>query len=345
MTEQKKEGLQKTLLVFNCHEGWVYQLGCLGFKMDIVVGLGGRYKSGWDERMRPVPANSRLVTLKEAIASPSEYYCIIAHNTTDLLDVKSRSGPRLLVLHTTIAGRAAEEKTATSPEKLRDMLHRYLELVGGHVVATSPDKGKSWGFTEDIVSFGVDVNEYPAYSGREASGLRICNFINSRRKILMWDFHERAFGAVPVRLVGHNPGMAGVQAADNFEHLKKLLASHRFYIHTAEPRYEAGFNMSTVEAMAAGMPVLGNRHPTSPVEHGVSGFLSDEPAQLGEYARQLLADRELAVSMGRQARKTAIRDFSIEKFREGFLKSIEKARKKWLNRTAEPAAAQLRPAR
>jgi len=159
----------------------------------------------------------------------------------------------------------------------------------------------------------------------------------------MWDFHERAFAAVPVRLVGHNPGMAGVRAADNFEHLKKLFASHRFYIHTAEPHYEAGFNMSTVEAMAAGMPVLGNRHPTSPVEHEVSGFLSDEPEQLGKYAKMLLADRELAVSMGRQARKTAMRDFSIDGFRDGFLNSIETARKKWLNRTAEPPAALLRP--
>ena len=38
--------------------------------------------------------------------------------------------------------------------------------------------------------------------------------------------------------------------------------------------------MATVEAMAAGMPIIGNRHPDSPVEHGVNGFLSDDPAEL-----------------------------------------------------------------
>lgn len=144
----------------------------------------------------------------------------------------------------------------------------------------------------------------------------------------MWDFHERAFENVPVRLVGYNPGMEGVSAAADWDELKKLLSSHRFYIHTADARYEEGFNMSTVEAMAAGMAVLGNRHPGSPVEHGVSGFLSDDAAELGKYAMMLLEDLKLAAAMGQQARKTATERFSISKFKAGFLKSIETARAK-----------------
>lgn len=71
--------------------------------------------------------------------------------------------------------------------------------------------------------------------------------------------------------------MPGVEAAKNWDNLKEMLQLHRFYIHTADPRYEDGVNMATLEAMAAGMPVLGNRHPTSPIEHGKSGFLSDNP--------------------------------------------------------------------
>ena len=61
--------------------------------------------------------------------------------------------------------------------------------------------------------------------------------------------------------------------------------------------------MATLEAMAAGLPVLGNPHPTSPIEHGVSGFLSDDPAELHASAERLLQDRELAVHMGKEARK------------------------------------------
>jgi glycosyltransferase involved in cell wall biosynthesis len=94
--------------------------------------------------------------------------------------------------------------------------------------------------------------------------------------------------------------------------------------------------MATIEAMAAGMPVLGNRHPTSPIKHGLSGFLSDDPDGLRKYARILLEDRDLAAKMGQQARKTAVEHFSVSKFKESFLESIETARRKWESRAVNP---------
>jgi len=127
-----------------------------------------------------------------------------------------------------------------------------------------------------------------------------------------------------------------------------MLQSHRFFIHTADPRFEAGHNMATAEAMAAGLPVLGNRHPTSPIKHGVSGFLSDNPQELRHYARILLEDRDLARLMGRQARRTVIERFSLHRFKHSFLRSIEIARRKWYTRKVDPAAinfGSIRPAK
>jgi len=322
----------KTLLVFNCHEAWVYQLGVLGYSLDIIVGLKGTYMQAWDEQMRPVPPNSRLITLPEALRSQRRYYCIIAHNITDLLDVKFRPEPRLIVLHSTIEGRILEEKSKVEPERFRQMLQDYLELVGGHVVAVSMLKGKSWDFTEDIVVAGIDPGDYLPYLAQKPCGLRICNFIESRKKILLWDFHKKAFDGIPVELIGHNPYMPGVNAAKNWDHLKKMLQMHRFYIHTADPGLEDGYNMASIEAMAAGIPILGNKHPTSPVEHGLSGFLSDDPDELRQYARMLLDDRDLAVRMGAEARKFVSEHFSTAKFKKAFLQSIETARHKWQNR-------------
>jgi hypothetical protein len=327
----------RTLLVFNCHEPWIYQLATLGYALDIIVGLRGKYNKGWDYHMRPLPAHARLVTLQQALQSRQEYYCIITHNTTDLLDVRFRSEPRLIVLHHTLQGRLAEEQSQVDPQQMKDMLHKYLDLVGGHAVATSMFKGESWGFTDDIVHFGIDVDTYPPHSGHEAAGLRICNFISSRRKILLWDLHEKAFAGLPVTLVGHNPDLPGVQAARDWDGLKRTLQSHRFYIHTADPRYEAGHNMATAEAMAAGLPVLGNAHPTSPIRHGVSGFISDNPATLRRCAQILLEDPDLAEMMGRQARQTVIEQFSLTRFRDCFLRSIETARAK--SRTCKADAA------
>jgi hypothetical protein len=338
MNEPGREPTDRTLLVFNCHEAWVHQLGALGYPLDIVVGLKGHYHRGWDERMRPFPANARQITLGEALESSQTYYCIITHNTTDLLDVRNRPEPRLLVLHHTLEGRLREEHSGIDGEQMKAMLQRYMELVGGHVVATSMFKGESWGFTDDIVHFGIDVDSYLPYRGDQPCGLRICNFITSRRQILLWDLHEHAFARLPVTLVGHNPDMPGVDAARDWHHLKTLLQAHRFYVHTADPRYEAGHNMATAEAMAAGLPVLSNRHPTSLIRHGISGFLSDDPNELRRYARILLEDRPLAAMMGQQARKTVTERFSMARFAQAFSRSIEIARRKCSSRQLDPAA-------
>ena len=336
MQKQEEHVNNKTLLVFNSHEAWVYQLGVLGYALDIIVGLKGRYKQTWDEQMRPVPVNSRLVTLLEAQKSRRRYHCIVTHNITDLLDIKYRPEPRLMVIHSTLEGRALEEKSDIAPQRMREMLHQYVEMAGVHVVAVSMLKGKSWDFTEDIVTLAADSDDYLPYSGQVAMGLRISNFIDSRKKILLWDFHEKAFHGLPVRLVGHNPNIPGVAAAHNWNDLKKMLQSHRFYVHTAAPELEDGYNTASLEAMAAGMPVLGNRHPGSPVEHGVSGFLSDDPEELRKYAGILLENRNLALKMGRQAQKTVIERFSMDSFKEGFLSSIETARRKCQSKKVQP---------
>jgi hypothetical protein len=207
MHNQENHANNKTLLVFNCHEAWVYQLGVLGYALDIIVGLKGRYKQSWDEQMRPMPPNSRLITLPQALQSQTRYYCIITHNITDLLDVKFRPEPRLMVIHSTLEGRAIEEKSDIAPQHMRKMLRQYIGMAGVHAVAVSELKGKSCGFTEDIVPLMVGKDDYFPYSGHLAVGLRVCNFIGNRKKILLWDFHEKAFNGIPVRLVGHNPDM------------------------------------------------------------------------------------------------------------------------------------------
>jgi hypothetical protein len=325
-----------TLLVFNYREAWVYQLSVLDYDLDIVVGLHGRYKRCWDEQVRPVPPNARLITLNEARRSHHQYDCIITHSISDLLDIKNRTEPRITVIHLPIEARLAEEQAAAAPDELAHGLRQYLSLIGGHAVAVSELKGRSWGLTEDIIHDWADPSDYPPFRGELAQGLRIANFFPSWRLNLLWDLQDRAFADIPVQVVGRNPLMAGFQPSPHWDQIKELLASHRFYIYTADPAVEDGFDPAMLEAMAAGMPVIGNRHPGSPVEHGVSGFLSDDPAELNRFARELLANQPLAVQMGRQAQATVLQQFGKDRFRRAFLRSIEQAQTKCKTRRAAP---------
>jgi hypothetical protein len=329
----------RRILTINSHEAWVHQLGYLGVAIDLIDGMPGRYCSSWDLRIRPVPENARLVGLEEVLAEQRKagarpYDCIVAHSVTDLMDLKGARGPRLLVLHVTLEGRVRNEGAAAVPPGFTDTVRQYLEMVGGLAIAVSQLKATSWNIGAPIVPCGVDVDGYPPHQGTLAAGIRVANQIGARREILAWSFHERAFRDVSVRLVGHNPDMPGVAPADNWGHLKSLLSQHRFFVHTAHRELEEGYNMATVEAMAAGLPVLGNRHPSSPIEHGVTGFLSDDPDELGEHAKMLLGDPALAQKMGRAARETARARFSIAQFVTRFREVMRLADRNWRRRGA-----------
>jgi hypothetical protein len=321
----KRSGPRRRVLVMNCHEAWVHQLGVLDFDLDIVVGLKGRLVSGWDEQMRPVPKNARLISLEQALGMRLEYHCMIGHNISDLLDLKERQGPKILMLHTTIEGRMAEAPSAVSRDELLEAVATYVGLVRAHVVAVSELKGTSWQIPHQTVPCAVEVGEYLEPTRELARGLRISNLITRRGKILMWDFHQRAFAGLPLTLIGHNPDL-GTAASRDWTELKLSLSQHRFFVHTAEPGLEDGYNMATLEAMAAGLPVLGNRNPTSPITHGVDGFLADDPAELGAHARKLLEDAELSARMGQAARETVRRKFPLSQFKRDFTQAIEAAR-------------------
>ncbi|HUT30274.1 MAG TPA: hypothetical protein VMX13_10820 [Sedimentisphaerales bacterium] len=75
--------------------------------------------------MRPVPPNARLIILSDAQQSKSTYYCIIMHNTTDLLDIRDPLEPTLIVLHSTVEARLEKEHSATAKYKPKKTQNRF----------------------------------------------------------------------------------------------------------------------------------------------------------------------------------------------------------------------------
>jgi glycosyltransferase involved in cell wall biosynthesis len=323
----------KRVLTINSHEAWVHQLGYLPVALDIVDGAPGRYCASWDTRVRPVPANATLRRVEEVLAEQARggqpYDCIVAHSVTDLLDLKTIDAPRVLMLHVTLEGRARNEGRAEAPPGYAQMVRDYLDAVGGHAVATSLLKAKSWSVDADVVPFAVDIDSYPEHDGTLAMGVRVSNQITSRKDYLYWEFHERAFRDVPMRIIGHNPDMPGVTPSESWDDLKSHLSRHRFFVHTAHPELEDGYNMATLEAMAAGLPVLSNLHPSSLVVHGENGFASNDPAELASCAKRLLEDPGLARSLGQSAKASARARFAMSRFVGEFSQSMAVAGRKW----------------
>ena len=54
------------------------------------------------------------------------------------------------------------------------------------------------------------------------------------------------------------------------------------------------------------------------IEHGVNGFMSNDPNELKKYCELLINDEELAISMGHAAQQTIKSKFGIDRFVKGW---------------------------
>ena len=50
------------------------------------------------------------------------------------------------------------------------------------------------------------------------------------------------------------------------------------------------------------------------IENGKNGYISNDPKELRSFVDKLLADKELAIEMGKNARQTIINKFSLPNF-------------------------------
>ena len=82
-------------------------------------------------------------------------------------------------------------------------------------------------------------------------------------------------------------------------------------------RWQEGFGLALIEAMAAGKPVVASRVGAIPdiVEHGRSGWLvnPEDPPALAAGIARLLTDREAAARFGREAQIRVREAFSLER--------------------------------
>jgi glycosyltransferase involved in cell wall biosynthesis len=73
-----------------------------------------------------------------------------------------------------------------------------------------------------------------------------------------------------------------------------------------------GQNVKIIEAMAHGLTVVATKYSqqSSPIEHGVSGFVANSVEEFAEYTIRLWKDKALRKKMGQAAREKIAAEFS-----------------------------------
>ncbi len=312
------------ILTFNFHEPYLCLMAYTGMPMDVGCYTEGPLARPWQSQFRPIPDTMTL--LEEPVwrdkLKCNKYDLIIAHNEMNAIDVFHATCPKILICH----NRKTYLQTKITVDQ-GDPLETYAHLLeqlqkSFNFVFISDSKQKDYGIPGHVIYPGIPMDVYTGYTGEFASVLRVGNTMRERDVMFDVDFQDAVCDGFPNQVVGVNPTIPDSRQAQSFEALISFYRQYRCLLHVSREAYEDGYNLSMLEAMAVGMPVVALKNPTSPITHGIDGFLSYDVLELREIIVALLQDQELAKQIGIKGRETVASKFPIERFVEQWKTAI-----------------------
>ena len=318
------------ILTFEWHEAYICLLARTGFSFIVAEPDQGGAQRKWDERMRPVPENVRIVPTQEwqEGLGAGAFDLVIAHNPVeDLVHLVAFDVPKILVLHNRLSTSLAlgnnEDQRDEIYAKIKDELFAVTPNL--QLVFISETKRDDWGLAGAVIGPGIDLAEYSGYRGEIPRALRVGNHLRERDLMLGYSYQEAILQGLPSTVLGMNPGIPGSRVSSGFDDLREHYRSHRLFLNTTVEGREDGYNLATLEAMATGMPVVSTANATSPIRDGENGYMSADLYELHERVRELLSDREKARQLGEKSRQTVRDQFPIDRFVENWRAEIRKA--------------------
>jgi len=174
-----------------------------------------------------------------------------------------------------------------------------------------------WGDSEaDVVHHGIDTEMFsPSNVDKERRALSVVNDWVNRDWCCGYGLWEEITGypkpQIPVHVVGDTPGLS--KSADSTEQLVEEYRKSRVFLNTS---IVSPVPTSLLEAMSCGCPVVTTATCMIPeiIKNGENGYISNVPLQLKTYIETLLDNHEVAEEMGKKARETILKHFSIQDF-------------------------------
>ena len=303
------------ILSFNWHEPYLCMLASVSHQFFIIEPLTGNGRPRlWDRGMRPLPENVTIISEPDMrrMLEQGQLNLIICQNVKDIIAVSDcQNIPKVLVFHNKLTTELALGGNSITRENYIKQLEPHLRDVTK--VFISPSKKADWAMEGSVIPPGINVDEYGGYNGKKAEILRVGNMLKERDLMLGYSEQEAICEGYRSRIVGQNPTLES-NPSENWEDLKAKYCQNRFFLNTTKDPYEDGYNLSMLEAMATGMPIVSLANATSPITDGKEGYISSDIETLRGRAMELLEDNDLARKMGSAARECVIKKFPIEKF-------------------------------
>lgn len=319
------------LLMCNYHVPYIYMLARTGHEI-FVINPPNRV---WDFRMRPLPPNVKVIETAHDVIQFGQAiknfdwkffdkiimqdFFIDTPRGLDLQDnviFKGVNLPKVVLFHNSFYTQFRGMKE----DKEKEFKKSFLEFLKEYkLIFISDFKKKSYAAEGAVIPPGFDINEWGGWRGHVNKGLICLNnasardFMNGTQKMAL------ACANYDYDLVGEEGGHGNI--AQSYDHLKELYRNHRMYICFNNPKFEDGYNLSMLEAMATGMPAVTLDHFSSPIKNGVNGFKSDNLGEINKFLKTLSYSE--AYALGRRARETVFNQFKMDDFVDNWNEVLE----------------------
>lgn len=296
------------VLTWHVHGSYLYyltQTPChffLPVKPGKPEGYGGRSGSfSWGDHIREIPAGR---------VKDMEFDCILfqsgknyLQDQFEILTAAQRKLPRIYLEHD--PPRKVPVDTShivDDPDMLLVHVTHFNKLMWNN--NRTPSK---------VIEHGVMIPEGVAYSGTYEKGIVVINHITRRGRRLGLDIFREVRKHVPVDLVGAGSEAEGGLGEIPASELPGFMARYRFFFN---PIRYTSLGLAVCEAMLTGLPVIGlaTTEMAVKIKNGISGYVHTDPDFLIGKMKLLITHAEKARQMGKNARKSAWKNFNIDRF-------------------------------
>lgn len=305
------------ILTFNHHETYLAWLAQTGHHFDVVTEYGSLSLPWLHDRV-PCPPNVNLVPWGKEVQKKLRegyYDMVLCHTVKNLVWMFPYRRSQFIFLQHIPLFRYIPTLYIKSWVK-RWVVSIFCKTHACKLVAVSEFKSRSWQFPDtSVIEFSV-LPFPPVYPESEAKIVMVGNQVKERGSELGWPIVEPLLSEFPITIVGMNPQIPKSVRLKDYATFQEYLRQFSIYLYTVQMPYGDGLNCSLVEAMSMGMAVVTLYNPTSPIQHGETGLVAHDLAELRLHLQTLLQDKELQKKLGENAKKMVKERFSIVRFVE-----------------------------
>jgi hypothetical protein len=312
------------ILTFPTHERYQSNMAQTGHNFYLWQGLNIK---PWKEEYAPVPKNHVLLNpdkLDKQIPPYVDIDLILSQNKFGQFQVAQEISRQIRCPLVSI------EHTLPMDSWSKAQLIQMRYMKGKINLFISEYSRGKWGWSEkeaDIIHHGIDTDLFKPVDGpRDNRVLSVVNDWINRDWCCGYKIWEQVTGYpksdLRLQVFGDTPGLS--TPAPSPEALASEYANSRVFLNTSTV---SPIPTALLEAMASGCAVVSTSNCMIPeiVEHGINGYLSNDPAELRAYVIHLLQDNTDALRVGAAARQTILDRFSLRSFVDGWNDVFRKA--------------------